>query len=222
MIYFEPLKDLVRVGQKFAVTVGLQDDSMPQQVEDGLTIRIVQEDDEQPKKPPSNGKSRAGNEGSKQGEGRPAPTHGLPKYILLTKDGRSIGSQMTQPWPDGFTENDGGIMEDLGEEGVLYKINYDNAYHLKYRMQQRGDVARDVVTEKYILGMRILMLGYEHAMRAAKGAGANGGWNNGIAEFSDEFRRMAARGAASTVLALAENLPKIVDKSSIGTGQDVE
>jgi len=33
---------------------------------------------------------------------------------------------------------------------------------------------------------------------------------------------MAARGAASTVLALAENLPKIVDKSAVTAAQDVE
>jgi hypothetical protein len=63
--------------------------------------------------------------------------------------------------------------------------------------------------------MRILMLGYEHALRVLKTT--NG---NGIGEYSDEFRRMAARGAASTVLALAENLPKIVDSSSVS--QDVE
>lgn len=43
-----------------------------------------------------------------------------------------------------------------------------------------------------------------------------------MAEFQDNFRRMAARGAASTVLALAENLPKIIDKSTIVAGQDVE
>jgi hypothetical protein len=63
--------------------------------------------------------------------------------------------------------------------------------------------------------MRILMLGYEHALRALKGT--NG---NGIGEYADEFRRIAARGAAATVLALAENLPKIVDSSSVS--QDVE
>jgi len=42
-----------------------------------------------------------------------------------------------------------------------------------------------------------------------------------MAEFHDEFRRMAARVQASTVLALAENLPKIVDSSSI-VSRDVE
>jgi hypothetical protein len=123
-------------------------------------------------------------------------------------------------WPDGFTENDGGMVEDLGKEGLLYKINYDNVYHIKYRLGARGDVARDVITEKYILGMRILMLGYEHALRVFKEAHSDHG--TGIAEFQDHFRRMAARGAASTALALAENLPKIVDKSSVTGAQDVE
>jgi len=127
-------------------------------------------------------------------------------------------NEQTDPWPADFNEHDGGMIEDLGEEGVVYKVNYDNAYHLKYRLQQRGDVAREVVTEKYILGMRILMLGYEHALRSLQDG--NGGDGEGVAEFADDFRRMAARGAASTVLALAENLPKIVDQSSVG--DDVE
>jgi hypothetical protein len=33
---------------------------------------------------------------------------------------------------------------------------------------------------------------------------------------------MSARGSASTVLALAENLAKIIDKTSIAAAQDVE
>jgi hypothetical protein len=68
--------------------------------------------------------------------------------------------------------------------------------------------------------MRILLMGYEHALRTL--TAAKNGNGNGIAEFQDDFRRMAARGAASTVLALAENLPKIVDKSAIVDVQDVE
>jgi hypothetical protein len=118
----------------------------------------------------------------------------------------------------GDSNADGGYAAEIGEE-VIYKINYDNVYHLKYRLSQRGDVAREVVTEKYILGMRILLLGYEHALRSAQKAKGNQG--NGFAEYADDFRRMAARGASSTVLALAENLPKIVDASSV-QGQEVE
>jgi hypothetical protein len=41
-----------------------------------------------------------------------------------------------------------------------------------------------------------------------------------MSEYFDEFRRMAARGSASTVLALAENLPRIVDSTSVS--RDVE
>ncbi len=103
----------------------------------------------------------------------------------------------------------------MGGDQALYLINYDNVYHLKYKMQTRGDIAKDVMTEKYVLGMRILMLGYEHALRTLKGTSGDG-----IGEYADDFRRMAARGAASTVLALAENLPKIVDSSSVS--QEVE
>jgi hypothetical protein len=49
--------------------------------------------------------------------------------------------------------------------GERYLINCDNSYHLLHRLQQRGGVARDVVTEKYILGMRILMLGLNRPSR---------------------------------------------------------
>jgi hypothetical protein len=218
-LYLDPNKDALKVGDKIVLKVGLQDPSMTHPVEDQVRIRIVDEEKEL-KKEKKKGEARSGKKGDKEGHGDRAPTHGLPAYALLTKDGRLVGTQKTQPWPESFTENDGGIVEDLGTEGMLYKINYDNAYHLKYRLAARGDVARDVVTEKYILGMRILMLGYEHALKIVKEM--KGSQEKGIAEFQDDFRRMAARGASSTVLALAENLPKIVDKSSVATVQDVE
>ena len=119
----------------------------------------------------------------------------------------------TEQWPDGFTEHDGGGIKELGNEEMVYKVNYDNAYHLKYRLSQRGNVAREIVTEKYILGMRVLLLGYEHAFRTLQKT--KGRELNGLAEYADDFRRMAARGVASTVLSLAQNLPKILDASSI-------
>jgi hypothetical protein len=163
---------------------------------------------------------KAGEKASKEGAGDPAPTHGLPPYRLLTRDGREIAGEQTEVWPDGFTEYDGGTIADLGDQGTVYKINYDNTYHLRYRLQGRDDLARDVVTEKFILGMRIILMGCEHALRVLKEA--KGESANGLAEVQDEFRRMAARGAASTVLALAENLPKIVDRTSMTASQDVE
>jgi hypothetical protein len=220
MIYMEPVADALKVGDSFTFKFGLKDDSMAEPVEDRLTVTVVEEAKEQPKAKPEKGKTSGEKSGKKDGKGPPAPTHGLPPYRLLTTDGRLVGDQETSAWPEGFSELDGGLIEDLGDDGTLYKINYDNSYHLKYRMNARGDVARDVMTEKFVLGMRILMLGYEHALREIKKI--KGEAANGIAEFQDDFRRMCARGAASTVLALAENLPKIVDKSTVTATQDVE
>jgi hypothetical protein len=83
---------------------------------------------------------------------RPWPPPPCSQYRLLTEDGRKVGDIDTLPWPEGFNEYDGGSIEGFGEQGVLYKINYDNVYHLKYRRAARGgDVGRDVITEKYIL-----------------------------------------------------------------------
>lgn len=216
-IYFDPIEGKNAPGERLTFNVGLQDPAMPMPVEDEITLKILDEESEQPKPKTKKAshEARSGNGKEGPGSGEAAPTHGLPKYILLTKDGRREGTEDSEPWPEGFTEHDGGMIRDLGDGSVIYLINYDNVYHLRYRQQQRGDIAREVVTVKYMLWMRILMLGYEHALRAMRENEAQG-----ITEFQDEFRRMAARGAASTVLALAENLPRIVDTSTVSA--DVE
>lgn len=181
--------------------------SMALPVGDEFSVRIVDEETlpSKTKKPKHPAKPKAGDKLNKEGGGGDAPTHGLPGHRLLTKDGRSIGDQSTDSWPENFTESDGGYAHDLGAGQIMCYINYDNVYHLKYWMQQKGDVAKDAVTEKYILGMRILMLGYEHSIKTLQDR-----VGDGIREYLDDFRKMAAKAAASTVLALAENLPKIV------------
>jgi hypothetical protein len=219
-VYFDPIEERVKVGDRIKLRLALQDPAMPAPVDDEVTI-LITEEQVSPARPkpvppgPTPTPPNGGHGGERKGQGQNAPTHGLPRYGLLTKDGRKIGEQVSEPWPEGFTDQDGGTVRDFGGDQIVYLINYDNAYHLKYKMQARGDVAKDVMTEKYLLGMRILMLGYEHALKALSSVA-----DGGIGEYTDNFRRMAARGAAATVLALAENLPKIVDSSSVS--QDVE
>ncbi len=209
VLFLDPDRERVHVGETFSFRFRLKDDAMAEAVEsETLTVRIVEEQKASDKSS-GTGRKQSGDGESRKGKGHNAPVAGLPKCILLTSKGREVAGYETQTWPSGFSEHDGGVIEDLGDE-VIYKINYDNSYHLKYRAEQRGQIAKDVVTEKYILGMRILLLGYEHALREAK----NGDGHNGIAEFYDDFRCMAARGAASTVLSLAEVLPRIVDRST--------
>ena len=214
-VFMSPIESAVKVGEIVQIRLELHDTAMALPVGDEFTVRIVDEEsvviksktEKPPTKPP-----KAGDKSAKQGGGEDAPTHGLPRYRLLTSDGRKIGGEETSKWPDGYSESDGGYAKDLGEGQIMYYVNYDNAYHLRYRQQKKGDVARDAVTEKFILGMRILMLGYEHSIRNLPD-NASGG----IREYIDEFRRMTARAAASTVLALAENLPKIVDSEPAET-----
>jgi hypothetical protein len=209
--YFSPLEEKVKIGQVFDIEIALKDDAMPIAVGDTLRLKIVEEVDISPKppKPKKPHSENAGNGLDRPGEGKnDARTHGLPKHKLLTKDGRQIGTEETEQWPASFNEHDGGAVRDVANGEVIYLINYDNSYHLRDRLRQRGDVARDAATEKYILGMRILMLGFEHSLRMMKSHS-----QKGMEEYVDDIRRIAAKGAASTVLTLAEHLPKIVDVS---------
>jgi hypothetical protein len=62
---------------------------MPEPVEDLITVRITEEADAKPKKKTTKAaKLGAGDKGDKEGAGNPPPTHGLPPYRLLTRDGR--------------------------------------------------------------------------------------------------------------------------------------
>lgn len=216
-IYLEPVPGKASEGDTFECRMSLGDPAMPEPLEVAFRIKVGPEDNPPPrphkaKRVEQPGKKSGRGGGAAGGDGKPSPTHGLPPYVLLTSDGRQIGEVTTQAWPEGFDEHDGGTVQDLGDGRLLYKVNYDNAYHLKYRAGQRGDVAKDVVTEKYILGMRILMMGYERALRTG---GEQEGAAEAVAEHRDVFRRFAARGAAATVLALAENLPKIVNSAAM-------
>lgn len=218
-LYLEPIADVLSVGDELSFRVGLVDAAMTEPVySEPITLRIVDIEKDK-KKEAKKKKEGAGSGDKKSGDGDRKPTRGLPPFKLMTRDGRAINGEETEQWPEGFSEYDGGDVEDLGDRGFLYKINYDNTYHLKYRLKQRGETARDVVTAKFLLGMRIVMLGFEHALREKqKGDGDDA---KAIAEAIDTMRLVLARAAASTVLALAENLPKIIDASSI-QGDEVE
>lgn len=207
LVFLQPLGEKVNPGDVFNFKVGLHDDAMPRPVFDTLTVRIANEavdTNEPPRK-----KNKKNTKVNKEGQG---PDIGLPRYILLTKDGRPIPGHPTDKWPEDFTDMDGGTVQDLGDEGNLYKINYDNAYHLSYRQKQRGETARDAVSQKYIIGMRLLMLGLEHSLRSAMNGGGEAAK---LSEFDDMIRKLSARGAATTVLAVADHLPKIMEPLGI-------
>lgn len=221
-IYLQPIAEKVKPGYDLSFRVGLLDPSIPEPVlSETIRLMVVDAEADEKKKTTDKSDARAGSGDKKVGEGDRKPTRGLPPYKLLTKDGREINGHASEEWPEDFSELEGGDVRLLGEGQYLYLINYDNAYHLKYRSKERDQVAKDVVTEKYILGMRIVMLGFEHALRERlRKSGSD--VSSALAEASDEMRKILARAASSTVLALAENLPKIVDAASIQQQDDVE
>jgi hypothetical protein len=59
--------------------------------------------------------------GSKEGEGDSSPTHGLPSFVLLTRDGHQVANDDTQPWPEGFSELDGGLVRTLARTALSTK-----------------------------------------------------------------------------------------------------
>jgi hypothetical protein len=213
-IFLEPVDEQASVRDTFEFTISLTDDAMAEPVTtDSITVRIVGDEADPKRRRAKEKPGGSGSGGKGEGTGSDAPTVGLPACILLREHGEEVKGYNVERWPASFTQNDGGLIDDLGEGEIVYKINYDNAYHLKARFGKRGQVERDVVTEKYILGMRVLLLGMEQAYRAAKLAAGDRGEQ--LEEFAEEIRRLAARGAASTVLTLAEHLPTIVDKSAL-------
>ena len=196
-VYFTPNPNSgLTAGMRFSFMLGLNDPEMPAPKEQPITIVITERNDE-PKKPHKEKKD------DPKKESKP-PSKDLPTHKLLTKDGRHIFGEETEKWSEDFNELDGGTVLDLGDQGSIYKINYDNAYHLKYRIAKNSDAEKDTLSQKYILGMRLLMFGFERALRDKKNAESGS-----VADFEDSFRTMAAKGAATTILSLIEGLAKV-------------
>ncbi len=138
------------------------------------------------------------------------PKRGLPPYVLLTKDGRDVLGQPTQPWPENFSELDGGRITGADNKPI-YEINVDNAYHLRYRLRAKSDAARNLLSQKYITGMRLFLLGFENSRQSVAAALGNENGSTKFDDVIDDFRAIAAHGAASVVLWLTDQLPKVID-----------
>lgn len=194
VLFLIPNKGRLQVGDIVEVEFGLYDDGMPEPVYADKKLRITmmpavrRETPPPPPPPPDTHPSAAG----------------LPKHVLVTKDGRDIQGKPTESWADAesggeqFDKEAGGYVKTLGEGESLYYINYDNAYFQSYLHAQKTEARQTAVSQKYILGMRILMLGLERAIEEAEKDGAVEG---------DKLRWVATKGVASVVLSVCDLLP---------------
>ena len=207
---FEALPNKVVEGVEFCVTVGLLHDSIPEPVIDQLTLRVVAERRTSPPGPPPP-EPNGGEDDDETTESR-----GLPPTIWLTRDGRTIGEDESVPWPDDFTDQDGGKVEDLGDDIKAYYINYDNAHFRRFLDTERDELNKKVIVEQYRVGMLVLMMGLEYAYSQME----QGRMKEELEENIDEIRRLAAQGAATVVMSIAKTLPDIINRATVEDPDD--
>ena len=204
---FEALPGKVAPGEEFSVTVGLLHDSIPEPLTEQLTLRVVAERRTAPPGPPPPGP----NDDEDTTESR-----GLPPTKWLTKDGRPIGEDESDTWPDNFTDQDGGKAEDLGDDLKAYYINYDNAHFRRFLDSERDDLNKKVIIEQYRVGMLVLMMGLEYAYSQME----QGTMKEELEENIDEIRRLVAQGAATVVMSIAKTLPDIINRATVEDPDD--
>lgn len=205
-IALRPSMNHIHIGDSFTFAVGLKDDAMSNRVvtKNSITILIIAGSAKTP-----NPQDRRNNKPQK----KESKYLGLPGFELLTKKQKTLKlfakDIKTITWEDSSfscNEIDGGMIKDLGNGGYIHHINLDNIYLLNYcRKKANNPTAINEIMSKYILAMRIMMLGIESGLQAPKIKNSNQDLRE---DNYDVFRRRASAGAASVVLTLCENLPK--------------
>ena len=215
------MQDQVSVGETIETEISLVDDSMPLAVTAPVTFRVVAS---RPKPKSGGGGGRRRRRGDEDEDGT-SEERGLPDHLWITQDGRMIGDVETTSWADiaewaytadEFTDQDGGYVRELSAEEKLYYINYDNAHFQHFLTDERTEVGKRVLTEQYRLSMLILMLGFEDAYSRTSSSQGQVEW----AEWADQVRRLAARGAATVVMSIAKTLPTLVTADTVGDPDD--
>ena len=181
---------------------------MPEPVSENLLIRVIATRTPRRPGPPSPDPGGEGEEETIEGRG-------LPPSRWLTMDGRRIGDEETDRWPDDFTDQDGGKVDDFGETRI-YCINYDNAHFRRFLNAEGGDLNKKVVAEQYRIGMLVLMMGLDDAYSRMEQSDLK----TRLEENIDEIRRLAAQGTATVVMSIAKTLPSIINPASVADPDD--
>ena len=210
-ISLRPLEDAVTVGDTFSTGIVLQDGAMPEPLEGPLSIRIVAERETKRSGSPSRKRRNASDDGEDLVEAR-----GLPQTRWMTLDGRDIGSESSEEWPEGYSEQDGGEIREQTAGEKLYVINYDNAHFRHFLDQEKDDAKQRVIIEQFRLSMLVLMMGFEDACSRATEISDRDGFEDWI----DDVRRLVARGAATVVMSIAKTLPQMVTSETVTAPDD--
>lgn len=212
VITFTSIPGQVADGEEISFTVSLIDDAMPEPVAAELKLRAVATRQTRSK---GSNRRKQNTDPDRDGDDEATEGRALPPSKWLTRDGRQIGDDETEQWPDDFTDQDGGRVDDLGDVS-LYCINYDNAHFRRFLDRERNDIDKKVIAEQYRIGMLVLMMGLEDAYARME----QGDTKAAIDDYIDEIRRLAAQGAATVVMSIAKTLPTIINPASVADPDD--
>lgn len=212
VITFTAIPEQVAEGEEISFTVSLIDYAMPEPVAAELKLRVVATRQTQPGGP---NRRKENTDPDRDGDDEATEGRALPPSRWLTRDGRLIGEEETEQWPEDFTDHDGGRVDDLGDVS-LYCINYDNAHFRRFLDRERNDIDKKVIAEQYRIGMLVLMMGLEDAYARME----QGDTKSAIDDYIDEIRRLAAQGAATVVMSIAKTLPTIINPASVADPDD--
>lgn len=211
-ITFTTLPGKANPGEEVAFTIGLLDDAMPDQVTEEVKFLVV----ESRQTRSGGGRHVRGSEETEGDEEETQEGRALPLHKWLTRDGRLIGDKVTERWPEDFTDQDGGKVDDLGEGQRVFLINYDNAHFRRVLDRERNEVGKRVVAEQYRIGMLVLMMGLEDAFSRMQTSEVKTDLEGRI----DEIRRLAAQGSSTVVMSIARTLHTIINPASVGDADD--
>lgn len=202
----------IAVGSEVECIVSLLDDEMAIPVECEMRLNIVQDRPVQPSGPRQPKQTRTNDEGDeRQGE------LDIPRTEWLTEDGRLIMDDVpTKPWPRGYTEQDGGRVDDRGNDVKVYEINYDNAHFQSFLQRARTESERRIITTQYELGMLVSMMGIEDAFARLDDEDEK----ERLIEVMDVVRRLSARASATVVMSIAQTIATMVNPEAVSTDSD--
>ena len=215
-INFEAISGALNVEEESVFSVGMFDAAMAKPVTEKIKLVVVAE-----RIPKRSGSPTIGAGQELNGKGKvQTAAHALPPNKWLTKDGRPIREEVTELWPDSlgdFGDQDGGLVEDLGDGQMIYKINYGNVHFRYFLNLQKEDIKKKAVTKQYRIGMLMLMKGLDYTFSKMKQSQTK----NDMEGIIDEIRRLAASGAAMVVMSIAKTLPEVVNPRSVADVDDL-
>lgn len=210
---FAAMPNKVAAGEEVTFSLFLHDDAMPEPVTEDLTLRIVPARNVEH---PGKTSTRRQIDPATEGDEVTAEGRALPPIVWLTRDGRTPpGDTPAERWPENFTDQDGGYVEDFGNEERKFYINYDNAHFRRVLDSERNELSKKAIVEQYRIAMLVLMLGFEEAYSRMESE-----TKDIIDTYIDEIRRLTAHGAATVVMSIAKTLPTIINPTSVADPDD--